>query len=443
LARQRVEVRVRLRDPGLFPPGGVPVRCELADGLNPEWQAQLGGRIATPEDVAALAIAVPSRPGRVVTVGVHIDGYPRAFVFEVPCDADSDGLPEQSNRHAVRIVTPAEAAAFPAPTAAVPVRLEVDAPVGSFSGGTDFVEVGIDVDLDRTLRGESPLRFDNDRQVKLLWGGVGPGGAVAVIANVTDFDVSVPAAGLRNARVNVLGRLVTVGRTSWSAPVRIVVDGVGPLLSKPRLSPGRVVAQGEDVTASVLVDDHARSGVARVEAAIDAARTGAFGPETKPVPAVAGPDGRWSAPLGTGELKPGEYAVLFRAVDRVGNISGYETAVIEVISPEEAARRKAALTNALGGVVRDGNGPVRGAEVSLTFVPPKDAPKSDKPPPKIAPITTNRRGEFTFPAVPPGTYQLQAAGVVRGYTRTRQVDVTVAPPPTRLNPVTIQLDAPP
>lgn len=452
LDQERIEVQVQMKDRLAFSPNGVRITGELAEGLEPGWTAQLAGRLNGPNDVARLFVNVPEAQGRVVTLRLHADGYPRAFVFRVPCDQDSADLPEESDLHDVRILSPADGTAFPVPTEKVMVQFQVDAPHGTFQTQEDFVQVGIDRDRDRTFLGDDPLVFHNDRQVKNHWVKAAAGGWITLASAVDDFQVDVPTMGLENAEVNLLANLITPTKTSWSLPQRLVFDGVGPELKRPELKSGdatigNVVTQGKDVEVSIQASDFAKSGVVKVLAGFDLLGLGQFGTEPPPLPAKRTENDRWTATLPTGELKPGIYVVLFQGTDRVGNKGDYISTKVEVISPEEAEVRKTRRTNVLTGVVLDGKTPAPKIKVTLTPKLSKEEQQKleaeKKTPVVIAPTVTDDAGKFAFPNVQIGSYTLTIEGITRGLRRKQETPVIIPPPPTRLKPLEIRIDKPP
>ncbi len=452
LDRERIEIQVEMQDPDSFSPNGVRIAAELAEGLQPGWTAQLAGRLNTPNDVARLFVNVPELAGRVVTLRLHADGYPRAFVFHVACDADSDDLPEETSLSEVRIISPADGSAYPVPTERVPVEFQVDAPLGAFQTREDLVQVGIDKDRDRTFLGDAPLQFRSDRQVKNGWVKAGAGGWITLVSAVSDFQVDVPTWGLENAEVNLLANLVTPARTDWSLPRKLVFDGVGPRLLRPELKSGdatigNVVTQGKDAEVSVRAGDFAKSGVVKVLAAFDLAGEGKFGTEPPPIPAKLTENDRWTAVLGTGELKPGIYEVLFQGIDRVGNKGDYVSTKIEIISPEDAEARKTQRTNVLTGVILDGKTPAPKIKVTLTqklTMEEQQKLEAEKKKPLIIPSTvTDDEGKFVFPKVQIGDYTLTIEGITRGLRRKQEAAITIPPPPTRLKPLEMRIDKPP
>jgi hypothetical protein len=429
---QRLTIDVSPQDEALIPPTGVKVRAEIVGGLPPASKARLHDEIEAPDFAARLYADIPAGNGRVVTVHLWVDDYPRAFIFDVPCDRHDTDVPEQKDRLAIRIVSPPAGTSYQSPAGPVPVEFQVDAPPGSFQRGRDVVEVGVDEDGDRDFRGETTLRLPTDRQVAARFVRAAPQGRVAIETTVGDFAVHLPAPTVQNARAGVLGRVMAGGRTAWSRPVEVVLDATPPrvLIEQVERQPAGVVEVGAPLVIAVPVVDDELSGVASVEAAFDVVGTGEFAEEPAPAPAKQADDGRWSVELDTAALPSGAYRVLLRATDKVGNAGRYESLPVEVLTPEDAALRRAAMTNTVAGAVHYGTRPVRGATLTLTSDDVDETPET----------TADDQGQFEFTGVPPGEYRLSVKGLAAGVNRFKELAVTVPPAPERVPPLRIRMD---
>ena len=429
LDRERIEVRITPQNRELIPPGGVSVRCEFDPPLADGTAAKLDGTIKAPDYETTLFAEVPEDRHRVVTVRLSVDGYPRAFVYHVPCDVSSRNLPEVAGLLEARIVSPQEGTAFPVPSGSIPVELQIDAPPGSLENGGDYVWVGIDADRDRVLDGESPVHLSSDRQVAVALEQLAPQGMVRIQTEVTDFRIEIPDPGLRNTRVGILAEVRCGKKHAWSLPVEIVLDGTPPELSNIQLQPGPVVVTGSEIQVSVEASDRDLSGLDKVEAAFDLAGLGEFAPAPPPQVASQEPGGRWMAKLATAALTPGTHTLLLRATDKVGNSSGYSRVSVRVVTPEQADAMQAQLTNRVSGTVLYGGQPVPNAQLTL---------ESEKGP-EVAPTVTDDNGNFAFLEVPAGTFQLTAKKLLRNKVRQIAVPVVVEPPPDRVKRIVIEL----
>jgi hypothetical protein len=144
--------------------------------------------------------------------------------------------------------------------------------------------------------------------------------------------------------------------------------------------------------------------VGKVEIAFDLAGTGQFVAEPPPIQAVAQSPVTWFAKLPTAELKPGNYTILVRATDAVGNASDYLAVKdVQVIAPEMAVQQQ--RKNRVFGAVKFGTMPAAGMKMTLRSLEPDG--------PTLEPVFSNASGGFTFPEVPPGKYELLAEGKIK------------------------------
>ncbi len=199
LDRGRIEIRIRPQDKSLLPPDGIRVRAEIVPPLPTGAESELDGHLDPSQEELHLMAEVPPESGKVLTVRLSVDGYPRAFVYRVPCGVQSSEVPEETDLREVRITSPDADAAFKAPVDHIPVDCQVDAPLGAFSIASpdDLFEIGIDVHRQRDLRGDPSLRIAADRQVQVGLARLAPGGLLVLDARVSDFHLEVPAPALR------------------------------------------------------------------------------------------------------------------------------------------------------------------------------------------------------------------------------------------------------
>ena len=415
LDRETLEIRIVPQDKSLVPEGGIKVHAQVGATLPPGTQAQFDAEIKSPDDVAHLFCELPADSAKVVPVRITVDGYPRAFVYRVPLGIQSTDLPEETDLREIRITSPEPEAAYKAPIESIMVDAQVDAPLGAFQNRDDLLEIGIDVDRDRDLRGDEPrVRLSADRQVNIWLDRAAPGGIFTLDTKVSDFHLQVPTPALRNARVSVLGRLFVAGKTGWSEPVDILLDGTAPRVERVELKPAAVVI-GPDVEVSVWPTDDNLSGVVKVEAGFDTTGHGKFDDTVEPFDLSRDDTGRWFSKLPTKTLEPGMITLLVRSTDRAGNVSDISKFKCHVLTKAEADAAAAAPTTKLAGTVVFGNDPAADVEMTLT---------SDKGP-KIPPTKTDASGNFSFTNLAPGKYKLAAKVVLHNKTRKTEQDVTV------------------
>jgi hypothetical protein len=416
LDRGILEIRIRPQDKSLVPPDGVAVHAELSPKLPAGAQSELDGRVEAPDYEARLSAEIAPETGKTVTVRLTIDGYPRAFTYDVPCSVQSTDIAELSNLRAIRFLSPVADQAFKTPLESIPVKFEVDAPLGAFQNPDDVLEVGVDTNRDRDLREGPSVRLKADRQVHVGVASMGPGGLLELKATVEDFHMNIPAPSVRNAKVDVLGRLYVGGQTGWSAPVEIILDGAPPRIESVKLVPP-LVSAGPDEEITVSATDDELSGVAKVEAGFDPLGTGQLGPLSPPKILQRDDSGHWVGKLPTKELSPGALMLLVRATDKLGNVGEYTKVKVHVLTPEEVKAAESGGPVHLLGMVFVGPDQAPGAKLTLT---------TDKGA-VFATATANGSGEFSVAEVPPGKYKLSVKALFHNKNRKKEEDVTIEP----------------
>jgi hypothetical protein len=223
----------------------------------------------------------------------------------------------------VRIVSPEPEKVFkasPPALAVVPVKLQVDAPHGAFSGGA-HVAVGIDSNRDGRLSDENikPLRLYDDRQASVAATSFAPDGTLTLDTRVGDFSLNLNG-NASNAPVWVLTQLRLPQLQPVTDLVEIKLDGAPPEVERFRL-PGREIEAGKDLEVSIATRDLSR--VVKVEATFETV----FGPDSQALappwaPAQTDNGVRWIAKLKTDGLLPdSRQYVLVRAMDEVGHVT--------------------------------------------------------------------------------------------------------------------------
>lgn len=447
---QRVRIRVSAPNPAVLPPGVLKVRAEFVEPLEEAAERRLEGELRAPDFKTDLYAEIESKPQRIATLLLHVDGYPRAFVFRVPCWVHSVELPEQRDLLDVRIVQLPQGRNY-LPVDPVPVRLQVDASDGAFDRPDDVVEVGVDLDRDRELEGEQVVSLRADRQAAVNAVQCAPGGVLTLDTHVDDYLVTLPPAGLQNAPANVVARIIVGARQRWSNVESVVFDALPPRATRIELDPDRLVVQGAELSVLSWVSDDDLSGVAKVEAGLDVQRSGQMATEPKPAEAHLDAAGRWVAKLATADYPPGQYTLLVRATDNLNNSRLFKVRDVRILTEQEAKEEQQKQTNQLAGSVLFGGSAVPQAAVELAPAPKKpdgdaaakkpegDAAAKTGLPPEAQRTTTNEQGRFTFPKVPPGDYRVSVKVLLHNKTRQATQDVTIPPPPKRLEPLRFDL----
>ncbi len=420
----------------------IKVRCEMkSSSVSTASTRTAIGEIAEDELETQFILPVPMGNEN-LTLAIDIDGFPRAFRYQISPRQPGGEVAEDIGSLVIRANIRDSTSLFACPRKFVNANVEIDAPPGSVADGLGYWEVGIDKGLDRELVQDTVVRFTVDRQARSRLCGYLPDGRLVIDTTVSDFVVSLPADGVCNQRALIVAHANVSGRDAWSNPVEIVLDGSGPRVANIAVGPDRVLVSGKDVEVAATVTDGDLSGVAKVDVSFDLEGTGRFAKEPPPTPAILSQNGTWVAKLTTEKMAPGSYLILVRATDKAGNQSEYGRVVAVLSSPEDLERQRAAVRVTLRGAVEFEKGPVPGAKVSLEFVEP--APKAagtpaansekaggDKsqttalPSATFQPILTDDQGLFAFSKVPPGKYKLKSEAIIRNKTRKATLDITI------------------
>lgn len=442
--RERIEITVSPQDGAQLPPDGVRIHGDLAEPIPTEAERQLDAVLKPGDNEAELFVQVDSEPGGFVTLRLSIDDYPRAMYFRVPISGETSDVPEDLDLLAIRVTELPEGVVYKHPIGTIPVQAAIDAPASGSKNPPLRVEVGLDQNRDRELKGDQTVLLVNDRQVTASLVGVSKPGELEIDAKVGDFIVNVPAAGLGSGRMNVIAHAVFGDKEAWSGPHEISIDGQPPRVSAIEVRPAGNTVIGNPVLVSALADDLGLSGVAKVEAAFDRDRSGKFGPTTVPVGGALGNDGRWTISVPTAGLSSGTYNILVRATDKAGNESAMGRAAVRLVTAEQAElNAKKSNTADITGVVNYG-GPQ--ASVPVTLLRDLGLPKAKKkkgkdapqPPVPVAQTTTDDKGQFKFSKIAPGKYIVTATALIHNKNRDAEAAVAFATP-EEVQPVTLTL----
>ena len=409
LQEQRVRIRVAAPNPAVLPPGVLKVRAEFVEPLEEAAERRLEGELRAPDFATDLYAEIESAPQRIATVQLHVDGYPRAFVYRVPCWAHSVELPEQRDLLDVRVVQLPQGRNY-LPDDAVPVRLQIDAPDGAFDRPDDVVEVGVDMDRDRELEGEQVVSLRADRQAAVSAVQFAPGGVLTLDARRRRLPGHL-APGRAAERSRQRHRQDhRRARQRWSNAEPVIFDALPPRATRIELEPDRLVVQGAELSVLSWVSDDDLSGVAKVEAGLDVQRNGQLAAEPKPAAAHLDAAGRWVAKLATADYPPGQYTLLVRATDNLNNSRLVKVRDVRILTEQEAKEEQQKQTNQLAGSVLFGGKPVPEAAVELAPAAKKPAgdaaakkPDGDAaakaepvPAPEAQRTSTNEQGRFSF-----------------------------------------------
>jgi hypothetical protein len=426
--RRRILIRLQPRDAdgdgkpdlAILPPGPdapIDVVWETADLLEPGTQMNDRAQLTAPAYQAELFAEVAPRPNRVIWVQLTVDGCPRAFIYQVPCDLSRERIDRERSLRRVRITQPTRDQALKSPLDRLPVVFQVDAPEDAFQNDKDRVELGIDEDGTRQFSGGIRREFLTDRQIDVAWQEATPQGEVKVRANVSDFKTFLSPGGLRNKKVEVVARLRLAARAGQERgpaenAVPIVLDGAVPVL---RVNvPASPTTQGSPL--EIICETEDLSGVVQIEFGFDLDNSGELKAAANPK-VLQQADGRrisWTTSLPTEKLEPGRYRLLVRATDAAGWTSKDSALVTVAAAMKPDAAKSQAAMGAIQGKVRVFEQPCTGFQVKL------QGGGNERT------ATTDENGEFAFRDVPPGQYTIHSSGFHRNRARKGTKSVTVA-----------------
>jgi len=405
----RIHVEVRLAADEEFPPLStetpITVTWSAEGDLGPNVAVKSDGLIAAADQTAALYAEISPGADKRVQVRLAVDGWPRAFVYEVRCDRDRPEIRPERDRRALHFTSPAQDQAFRVPLLApIPVELQVDAPEDAFREPSDMVEVRIlAADSNRELCPEETQRFSSDRQTVIRLLRLSSQGEMKIDAKVGDFNFPMRTGGLKNTKVRIAGGLLLAGRepaeihTPARDAVRIILDGALPVFAVQ--VPGRPVSRGADIKVTAKVTDEL-SGVAKMEFGFDLEENGEFdkkiGPKVVRQPTE---DGVWSVALPTKDLDLGQYRILVRATNRVG-LTSQQRAIVTIVPPVEREQLAARSSSIDGHVLLQNGRSLANIRVTLQGTGQS--------------AVTDPNGRFSFTDVPHGKYVLEAKGAALG-----------------------------
>jgi hypothetical protein len=418
IPKQRIDIEVARRGTSAPQSPPVSIRCEVASGLDSPPQGKLEATLQRPDHRARLFVEVPAAPQRVVKLLLHVDGYPRAFVYSVRCGEHSTNSPESRNLVAVRIVNLDESIALSdkaqlvvAPKPAAPVEVQIDAPVGSFENQQDTVTLGVDGDGDDVLESDTVITLRNDRDAQVRIAEAGAGGEISFDTRVTDWRLQMPTRGLRNVVASIRGQMQVGSQSHDISPNLVGFDDAPPVIEYVGLRPRvRNIVAGMDIGIAVS----ARDKLSRVESvAMAFAPPGAdnLPEDAELIEAKPIDENRiqWVATANVGE-EAGSRTLLVQATDSAGQ-QGLAKLDLKVLSQEQY---EATLRVTITGVVAYRS--ERVPETNIEFIPEQGEPLK---------ATSDASGTFVIRNAPMGAYLLKARGILRNIPRFAEQTVTV------------------
>jgi hypothetical protein len=391
-------------------------------------------KLVTPPELKLFA-TVPAEASQ-WTVRLSVNGYPRAFTFDVRRPdarekaAWASGISASRTARQVRITSLAmeneaqvfhlppyatvppekkpeagaaatpiahlrqpenEAIVFPDTGRPLTLTLAADAPVDAFQDRTGdrlLVWLGDDPDVKTELLA--------DRHFSAVLSGVSPEGELVFAAGVRDHAVSLKSLGRSNVVTYVKAQLEVPGESTVTDVVRVQFDGDTP---RAKLPPTIKVVQGAPLKAALAVQD--QSGIKRIRYALlptDAAEIPAEAAKEMEVRIASG-EREIPLSLATDELAPKEWKLFVETMDLTGRWSEPTVSRVTVIDP-------ASLPGYVKGAIRyGGTAPVRGVLFKLFIQGDAIGVK------RIEKLSSD--GSFEYGPLPPGRYTITAEGSYR------------------------------
>ena len=456
-AQEKLHVEVRAKSQDVLPPdiAANPIEIEWHTDWLRMNNLNVGGRVESGQildgvNPVLMYAEVPKVPNNKADVILSADGYPRAFSYRIGVDNDNSNadadLPLEARKLRImklrashfnrEYLTSALAkagpqgegqpetvklrdddfAAFPVPTRrdALTIQFEIDVPRDAFGiGERDVIEV--------QLRGSSipPVRLYSDRQLKFWLADAGKG-FLSIRSRVSDHEVSLPLNDMSGSDFDLAIQLNADGPTSQKR--KIVFDGQPPRVPRFSLSRGRVEL-GEKINVQVGVEEDL-SGLDSLVLGFSDKRDGAIGEPGKRTinrSQLKDPDtftwDTFKVGLTTADLeKPGSYWVKATFTDRVGHTTETDgkagrpsPCLLLVRPPKEADSGEPEVIGTLKGIVQLGKHKADGIVVRLKGG-------------NVKPVKTSGGGRFQFMGIKPGTYTLEAAGVVKNNKRSGKLE---------------------
>jgi hypothetical protein len=321
---------------------------------------------------------------RTGVVGVTVDGYERAFLFQT--DFSGGTNPQQFTDTSLVINAPR----FARPGQPCPVELEVDNP----PPGTAKVEFG----FDRSgLRRFHTTPFPGVRAQKVgLRLGV-PAAGLAFVTEVRDHAFNLNTSGIYGTRALRLSLLDAKNEVLASKEETITLDDSPPESVRFATLPRQLV-RGRALPVSASATDR-ESGLTRAQFFVGEppAADGKAAPGGRVVTAVPPEEngGEFTAQLPVAEQK-GRYTIGVRFTNGVGLTTDKVIEIELVDPPPGSAGAPKPTTGTVKGKIVGGSGDIPQPSIPVQL---RDLKGN-----AVMQAETNDKGEFTFAEVPPGGY---------------------------------------
>ncbi|QDT03962.1 hypothetical protein K227x_23480 [Rubripirellula lacrimiformis] len=432
------------------------VHVEVFDLRNQRVIAS-GDMMVAPKSHVQKSYSAAGCDGHAFGVRVLTDQWPSAFVFHVAGDHSELGLSPSDANASVSIHIPSsnrEPFVVPKSAKTVDAIVWVDISDEQFRYGSDQLTLGFDLNGDRYLVDEPSVAVTTPTAIEFIWAGVNPEGAAGLYSQVQPHPLSVPVGLVHNRRVPLIACLQRGDQTIWSNSLTAVFDSLPPKVKEVQIQSPLPSVLGKPVVVEVLIDDAGLSDAASIRAGWATAGQQEFTADVKPLVGQRVGDQHWAIIAPTAALAAGTHTLLVQATDAAGNLGIVKTIAMEIRSESEWIATRQSESTAVRGKIAFVTRPVAGMKVALTRkqIPQPDSSdeKQDNPSEKAdeqasqtsnltQEVLTDSAGNFVFPQVQAGDYELTLEGLYQGMKYVKSVRVAVKPPqPSNIS--TIRID---
>ena len=413
-----------------FPVTGVIAQCEL-------WDLATGKILATPqcsidpsERQKTIRMSIAGSQSKNILVKVAIDNWKSVFVFEI--DRDRSGIYEPNTSFVgATIRTAGESNVVKTDASTVQVEMDLCINESSFETNRDWIHIGIDQNLDRTLDGEPVAEVRDTKTHQTVFHGVGTQGEMILESKIESIKATIPIELEWNRNGAILAKIVRSGETIYSNGPELIFDKWKPEIRSVNLSATRPVILGQPLVIEVVTDDADLSGIELVEGGWSVTGEAEFHDRMTIVPALSNQSNRWLVTLPTATILPGYNTLLIRARDRAGNLSKTYNLPVPVVTEAEYQKQlNAAVTLVRGRLIADyklmpGAKLKLGIEAEPNSEKESDPPLSNAEPKVIATAMADENGSFLFSGIPSGKYILESNVILRGMRIVQQTPIVV------------------
>ena len=416
---ERIDVSVSPQDAADLPAEGTEITLQVPPSVTGKKVLRGVLQPERPDRIPPLYANVPAQRDLKLRIALDVDGYPRAFIYDVICSGGRGVVPRQvRNFYELQFMKPDDQELFPA-IPKLPVQLLVDFPP------RDEVESAYACRLLINETQTAEFFHDRRRRVWLLKPQVP--GEITLQTAVDDLQVEVRTVEFKNDEVTITSELWFANLDGTSADRieraqrTVRIDAVNPDIRAS--DDGRLEFRGEQEQVLLVrfrvIDTNPIKKVQVAFGQIDGVLQG-------PVEATQVGTDEYQALMPTVGKSAGTYQLHAQATDAAGNVCSPVRMTAYITA--RASPKSDTKTNDLSGTVVIGGQAARGIQMSLVG-------------PISATTASGENGSYKFTEVPAGAYKLSAKGNFKNAQYSGgPIDVLISPPPappTELGPIAL------